>query len=252
MEIKIAYQRDGLTIRGHAYGANRKGMHAVILSHGFLANEKMCTQYAKVLADLGFLAVTFDFCGGGIKCSSDGRTQDMTVLSEKEDLRAVIKGVREQFLPADISLMGCSQGGFVSGLLAKELGSQQIKQLIMFYPAVCIPDDARKGKMMVYQFDPENIPEMLGRFPMKLGGNYAKTVIDMDPFEEMKGYEGPVLLVHGTDDRIVDISYGRRLKEIYPDIRYQEIEGADHGFRGKDDELVCSYIAEFMKPLLLD
>jgi predicted acylesterase/phospholipase RssA len=130
MEIKIAYQRDGLTIRGHAYGANRKGMHAVIVSHGFLANEKMCTQYAKVLADLGFLAVTFDFCSGGIRCSSDGRMQDMTVLSEKEDLKAVIKGVREQFLPADISLMGCSQGGFVSGLLAKELGSQQIKQLI--------------------------------------------------------------------------------------------------------------------------
>ena len=83
----------------------------------------------------------------------------------------MINGVKEQFSPAGISLLGCSQGGFVSGLLAAELGEGVIDRLIMFYPAVCIPDDARKGKMMFFRFDPGIIPAVLGRFPMKLGGD---------------------------------------------------------------------------------
>lgn len=246
-KMKIEYRRDELTIRGHAYGAVRRSQHAVILSHGFLANEKMCRRYAEVLADNGFLAVTFDFCGGGIRSSSDGKSEDMTVFTEMEDLRAVVHGVKEQFLPSGISLLGCSQGGFVSGMLAKELGAEEVGRLILFYPAVCIPDDARNGKMMFYSFDPDNIPDILGKHPMKLGGEYAKSVIHLDPFEAMKGYEGPVLLLHGTKDPIVNVSYARKLKEIYKDYCYEEIEGAGHGFKGKDDDHACSILTDFMK-----
>lgn len=54
--------------------------------------------------------------------------------------------------------MGCSQGGFVSGMTAAQL-KEQIRGLIMFYPALCIPDDARKGHMMFSEFDPQNIPD---------------------------------------------------------------------------------------------
>ena len=87
MNKKIEFQRDGLTIRGHVRGEKGQPQPAVILSHGFLANERMCRKYAKLLADLGYLTVTFDFCGGGIRSRSDGRSRDMTVLTEKEDLR---------------------------------------------------------------------------------------------------------------------------------------------------------------------
>ncbi len=251
-EIKsVEFKRGGLTIRGHVWGQREQPQHAVILSHGFLANEKMCRKYAALLAEAGFLAVTYDFCGGGIVCRSDGRTQDMTVLTEKEDLRAVIAGVRERFQPVDISLLGCSQGGFVSGLLAAELGPEKIRCLMLFYPAVCIPDDARSGKMMFYRFDPQNIPDLLGRFPMKLGGGYARTVIGMDPFEEMRGFSGPVLLLHGTLDKVVDISYARALKEIYPDCRYEEIPGAGHGFRSRDDLTAQKILKEFAEEKLL-
>lgn len=154
MKKRIEFVRGNLTIRGHLWGKKNTPQHAVILSHGFLANERMCFKYAKLLAEMGYLAVTFDFCGGGILSRSDGHSQDMTVLTEKADLLAVIEGVKEQFSPTGITLFGCSQGGFVSGLLASELGNAVIDKLILFYPAVCIPDDARKGKMMFYSFDP--------------------------------------------------------------------------------------------------
>ncbi len=112
---------------------------------------------------------------------------------------------------------------------------------------MCIPDDARKGRMMFYTFDPGQLPDILGRFPMKLGGNYAGTVMRMDPYQEMKGYDGPVLLVHGTADKIVNIRYTRRLKEIYPDCRYEEIDGGGHMFKGKADEQARRILREYMQ-----
>ena len=251
MSITFTCKRNDLEIRGHIWGKKSERQHAVILSHGFLSNEKMCKTYARLLADLGFLAITYDFCGGGIVCKSDGRKQDMTVLTEKEDLKAVIKAVKEDFDPLGISLLGCSQGGFVSGMVAAELGFGSIESLILFYPAICIPDDARSGRMMFYKFDPANIPELLGRFPMKLGGDYARTVIDMDPYEEMKAYDGPVLLLHGTADKIVNVRYARTLKDIYRDCRYEEIENGKHGFKGKYDKTACDALKSFVQEKLL-
>ena len=248
MQKKIEFRRGALTIRGHIYGSTEACSHAVILCHGFLANERMCRKYAQLLADMGFLAVTFDFCGGGLFSRSDGRTQDMTVFSEIEDLQAVVETIRTQFTPKSITVMGCSQGGFVAGLYAA--AHPEIDRLILFYPAICIPDDARGGKMMFYRFDPAHIPAVLGRFPMKLGGDYARTVLHMDPYEEMKGYDGPVLLVHGTEDTIVDISYSRALKDIYPHCHYEEIPGGGHMFRGQADEKACQILQDFMRSAL--
>lgn len=249
MKTKIEFQRDGLTIRGHLWQNKFHSRHVIILSHGFLANENMCHPYAKLLSDMGYPAVTFDFCGGGLFSKSDGRTEDMTIMSEKEDLLAVINGVKERYMPESISLLGCSQGGLVSAMAAKELGSL-IKCLVLFYPALCIPDDARKGKMMFYRFDPSNIPDILGSFPMKLGGDYARTVLHEDAFALIKGYDGPVLYLHGTNDKVVDISYARKAKELFSNCEYHEIEGGGHMFKGKHDQQACTILSEYIKKTL--
>lgn len=243
---RFSCKRGKLIIRGHIWENSCPGNHVVIISHGFLANENSCRKYAKLLADLGFLAVTYDFCGGGVVCKSGGRSQDMTVLTEKEDLLTVIESVERRYAPKSISFLGCSQGGLVSAMTAKELPGQ-IERLILFYPALCIPDDARKGRMLSYRFDPDNIPEILGRFPMKLGGDYARTVIDLDPYEMIGGFYGPVLYLHGTKDRVVDISYARKAVKLYQNCEYHEIEGGGHGFRGKYDDLACGLLTEFIK-----
>ena len=57
--------------------------------------------------------------------------------------------------------MGCSQGGFVSALFAAAHPNVVVSRLILFYPALCIPEDARRGKMLMYAFDPSNIPEQI-------------------------------------------------------------------------------------------
>jgi len=245
---KFEITRDDLKIRGESYGKQDGKRPAIILSHGFMANYLMCKRYAEKLADAGFATFTFDFCGGGLIVKSTGKTYDMSVLTEVKDLKAVIEYVKtlDYVDSNDISLLGCSQGGLVSALVAAEL-KKEISSLALLYPALCIPDDARAGHMMFLKFDPQNIPERMKCGPMKLGRCYVEDVYKMGPYEEISGYEGNVLIIHGTADQVVNINYSRRAKEVYSNCEYHEIEGAPHGFMGKQDDEAVEYITTFFK-----
>lgn len=240
-------RRGSLTIRGHVYRKKTGILPAVIICHGFLANQRSVRHYAKFLADLGWTAFTFDFCGGCLAGTSDGKHSEMSVLTEMEDLKAVMEYVkqRDDVDTSRISLMGCSQGGVVCALTAAKK-PVEIERLILFYPALCIPDDARRGRMMFARFDPGNIPPFISRFPVKLGGMYAKDVINMNIYDEIREYDGPVFLVHGTHDTVVDISYSRKAREVYKHCEYLEIDGAGHMFRKKDDRIAMDALKKFM------
>lgn len=220
----------------------------IILSHGFLGNDEQTAPYAEALAKLGYIALTFDFNGGGPASTSSGKSIDMTVLTEKEDLLSVLK-YAESLDDADmqnISLMGFSQGGFVSALVAAEL-KDRIKQLVLFFPALCIPDDARKGNMLIMSFDPNEVPAIICQEPMIIGRNYALTAQKLDPYKEISGFEGRTLIIHGTADDIVNIEYSRKAKKVYKNLVYKEIEGAGHGFTGKADEEAIRILTDFCK-----
>ena len=239
-------KRDGLTIRGTEYRPAGDTLPVAIVSHGFMAFQDTVRQYAKALARLGYCAYCFDFCGGSvIKGKSDGDTREMSVLTEVRDLESVIAYVQSlPYTGSELLLMGCSQGGFVSALVAAR-HPNAVSKLVLFYPALCIPDDARAGKMMFARFDPQNIPEKLRCGPMKLGGCYPEAVIDMDPYEEIKAYTGPVLIVHGTKDKIVRTDYSRRATECYKNAEPHFIEGGAHGFSRKHDVEAIAYLNKF-------
>lgn len=256
-ETSFACSRDGLTIRGTEYRPAGGDLPAAIVSHGFMANQDTVRHYARHLAELGYAAYCFDFNGGSAAGSkSSGRTTDMSVLTEVMDLEAVIGHVlRLPYIDKSkgVVLMGCSQGGFVSALTAAKR-KDQISQLVLFYPALCIPDDARAGKMMFAKFDPHNVPEFVRCGPMKLGSCYVTDVLDMDPFAEISPYPGPVLIVHGTRDSIVHPNYARRAYEAYSEriapnaqVRLEMIEGGGHGFSKKHDALAMEKLDGFLK-----
>ena len=173
----------------------------------------------------------------------------MSVLTEKEDVKAVLRYAKS--LPftdaARVVLAGCSQGGFVSALTAAELGLESITALVLFYPALCIPDDARKGQMLAAHFDPQNIPDLIDCGPMKLGHCYPEVVMDMDAFQEIRKYIGPVLLIHGTADNVVDLCYSERAATAYQNARLVIIEGGAHGFVGQHDEEAIQAFVSFLR-----
>ena len=164
-KMPFSCTRDGFTIRGHIYRAaqtktaaetgkcaeSREKEPIIILSHGFLGNDTHIVTYAEAFAKIGYVVLTFDFNGGGPESTSSGKSVDMTVLTEKADLLAVIKYAEslENTDTNNMSLVGFSQGGLVSALVAAEL-KDRIKQLVLFYPALCIPDDAPQRKNDAY------------------------------------------------------------------------------------------------------
>ena len=248
-ENNFEVKRGNLSIRGIEYRSEGTNLPIVIVCHGFLATYRTTKHYAKQFAKWGYAAYCFDFIGGGIGSKSDGKLDEMSVMTEKEDLNSVINYVCE--LPytnsEELILMGCSQGGFVSAMVASEL-KEKIKKLILLYPALCIPDDARKGKMMVFKFDPMNIPKTISFGPLKLGGLYAKAVVDIDPYEEISGYEGDVLILHGLKDKIVDSSYAQRAYKTYGrKCSLSFLPNAGHGFKKRDDKYAFYAIKQFLE-----
>ena len=253
VEKKFTCEREGLTIRGLLFEpvngkANEEGkLPVAIVSHMFMVNYKLVVKYAKFLAEKGYLAVCYDFNGGGLFSKSDGKSVDMSVLTEVRDLEAVIQAVlkHEKADASRLMLMGCSQGGFVSGLVAAR-HPEMVERLVMFYPALSIPDDARKGEMLMAKFDPKNVPEVIKCGFMKLGRNYVTDVNEMDAFKEISAYEGPVLIVHGTADTAVDVSNSKKAVEYYKNVELKLIEGAGHGFLGKNQQPALEYLNAFV------
>ena len=259
LKSKFECKRETITLRGTQYRPQGDNLPIAIVCHGFMANQGSVRRYARALAGMGYAAFCFDFSGGCLfGGKSDGKTTDMSVLTEVADLQAVIAYTRT--LPHTDSqavlLMGCSQGGFVSALTAARPDSP-VSKLILFYPALCIPDDARAGQMMFAKFDPQNVPAQFRCGLMKLGARYVTDVINMKATDEIKGYSGDVLIVHGSADPVVSIHYSNRAYKTYakrstaegaaPQITmFQPIEGGKHGFSRKHDALAMGAVRQFL------
>ncbi|MBR5866292.1 MAG: alpha/beta hydrolase, partial [Spirochaetaceae bacterium] len=250
-------KRDELTIRGTEYRCSGKNLPIIILSHGFMANQDTVKQYAIELAKEGYAAYTFDFCGGCAKGKSDGKTSDMTIITEVKDLETVIEYAKA--LPytdeKDITLAGCSQGGFVSALVASKR-IEEISKLILFYPALCIPEDARKGSMLGTTFDPNDIPEMLKFGSIEIGKAYPATASRIDAYKQIRKFTKDVLILHGTADDIVPLKYSKHAYNEYMaerennsekhSVEFEIIKDGAHGFSKKHDKIAMQHVRNFL------
>ena len=243
-------RRGSFEIRGRQYIPEGEKMPIIIVSHEFVMGSYTTRRYARQFAEWGYAAFCYDFVGGTTLGGSGGRHTDMTVFTELEDLKSVLKYAKSlpQTDGSRVYLMGCSQGGLVSALAAAEL-VEEISGLILFYPALCIPDDARAGNMIFNtRFDPQNIPDTIKCGPFTFSGNYPATVLDMDVFDAISGYKGPVFIAHGTKDGIVNLSYSQKAQETYSMEKcvLMTIPNAKHVFAPVQDKPAVSGIKHFL------
>lgn len=211
----------------------------VILSHSAFLTGDSLKSYAKEFANRGYMAYTFDFCGGSHSSKSDGNLKSMTIFSEVDDLKAVINTFKnnEKIDLENIYLFGTSQGGLVSAITANDY-NEYIKGLILLYPAFNIPDQVKDSSYSSY---------------MQMGEAYFETLKDYNPYEHIANFKKDVIIIHGDSDNTVSLDYSKKANETYENSTLYVIKGAGHGFNmdnysffGNYDNYVWTYIDDYL------
>ena len=118
----------------------------VICCSGFGTSFRFCKKtIGMCLAMSGFAAYCFDFYGGCKDSKSGGAMPEMSIFTERDDLSAVIGYIKTLDIVdrENLFLLGESQGGCVAGITAP-IHRDDVRAMVQYYPAFCIPDDARK------------------------------------------------------------------------------------------------------------
>lgn len=231
--------RENLTIRGKEYfpGDEGKVYPAIIICHGFGADMRGEFDTCDFFASHGYAAFTLDFAGGSVPGAgtSDGQNENMSIWTEERDLVATLNYVRN--LPyideTNVTLYGSSQGGIVCGMTAAD-NPEKVARLIMRFPALCIPDDARAGKLGFSEYDaksPSHVIECPNGF--KIGRHFHDSVVTFNPFEYICRYTGDVLIMHGTKDEVVNYGYSVIMQKHFAEgkCHLQLIRDEGHGFK---------------------
>ena len=240
---------DGPNGRLHAILTTQKNSNddkqpIVIIMHGLMSNseEPLIKTMAEKLNNIGVATLRFDFNGHG---KSEGAFIKMTVPKEIADAKSVIDYVvgLEQF--SSISLVGHSQGGVVTSMVAGVLGEDKIERIVLFAPAAVIYDEANSGTTLFTKYDPNNVPDYITTFNHNIGREWILEAQKLKIYETAENFQGAVCIIHGIPDELVPYKYSQRYDDIYTNCILHLLEGIDHSF-SQDIDGVTTIALEFL------
>ena len=244
---EIWVQNGGLRIYGIAYVPETDGKKPlVIFSHELGNDHTSGVRYAERLAEAGYAAYVFDFCGGTVGGNrSDGSNKGMSILTEASDLTAVLESAKSwEFVdPNKIVLLGGSMGGLVTTVVGCT-HQDEIAGMILMYPALSAKVDGGMEKYPTKDDVPEDV-SLFGGW-IHVGKNYITDLWDVDFDRLLSSYQGHMLLLHGDRDGTVPISWSEHAKEIIPDCEFYVIQGGGHEFFGQPFEDTMSHILPYL------
>lgn len=240
--------QDGVRkLNGQIYIPNSKNkVPLVIFAHGFNGSYRQGRVYADMLASRGYAVYTFDFVHGGPKSQSSSNAKELTVTSQVEDLKSVLKVSQEwtEIEPNQTSLLGISQGGLVASLVASQ-EPKSVQNLLLMYPAFVISELPHQVYDSLDQVPEES--KIFDQFDMEISPNYLLDVWPIHIYTELAKYPGPVLILHGNQDEIVPFSYSEKARPYLQNGQVQIIDGAGHDFSGDYFPTVTYPILKFLQ-----
>lgn len=221
----------------------------VILMHG-LGSDKDNTLFAALadsLQENGIASLRFDFNSHG---KSEGNIVDMDFNNLQADAEKVLNYARKLDFVSSISLAGHSMGGVIASMVAGREGTNKIKSVVLFAPAVAIQDDAQRGEFSGFKFDPNNIPATFEVMGHTMGGKWLKTAQTLNILETAKGYQGKLYVIHGTEDQFEPYVTSSLYLRDNPNGKIVLLKGFDHYF-SQDVLLPVSVATKYFKEVLL-
>lgn len=222
----------------------------VVLSHCFTCSKslKITRQLATGIEDGGFAVLRYDFTGLG---ESEGDFADTTVTTNVSDIEAAAHYMRNRgFGPC--ALVGHSLGGAASLLATANVSEVQA---VVAVAAPFRPDHVRR------LFTDTDIETALraGHANVRIAGRTfaisARFFRDLEAHctpERVASLGRPLLVVHGTNDRIVEIAEGELIFEAARQPRwFAAIPGADHLFTQPNHaERAAAAVVAFLQTVL--
>jgi putative redox protein len=249
---KISWKSDGLTIIGELYlPAGRTGTFpALVISHGIPAkvkgpDDRGYPLLAERFCQEGFEVMIFNFRGAGL---SEG---NFDILGWARDLERGLDylALRREVDPKRIFLMGFSGGAAVSIYVAAH--RKEVAALI----SCASPAEFRDlitGKglddFLVHARDAGIIKDPA--FPPSRE-NWKKSFQTVRPVDWIdKIPPRPLLIIHGTEDEVVDVSHAQRLyRKVKGRAEIFLIEGGEHRLR--IDERAMEKALEWLKKIAI-
>ena len=244
MVKELIIKENNKEIYGKIYYPKKEGKYpAVILSHGYNGANSDFVRECTYFAENGYVAYAYDFCGGSTRSKSSGKSTDMTVFTEKEDLLTVFNYIQglENVDPGQMFLFGGSQGGFVTTLAAEEL-IDKTKGMVLYFPALNIPDDWRR----TYPAE-DKIPETNNFWGSTLGKEFFLSIHDFYTFDNIGSYPNDVLIIYGNKDNIVPYSAMLEAEKAYNSAELIVLENEGHGFSPSGGKKAMEMVLNFLK-----
>ncbi|MFB6467185.1 alpha/beta hydrolase family protein [Cytobacillus sp. Hz8] len=207
----------------------------IIICHGFIGSRigvnRLFVKTADELVRDGFIVIRFDYAGCG---ESTGIYGGIGLSGMIEQTQAVIQYARAlSFIEQDnITLLGHSLGGATALLTA--IHDNNIRNLIL-WSAVGQPFEDIEliiGKKNVDSLETKDKINYLG---YDFTNSYFQSLKKYHPLFELKGYSGNVLLIHGTADEEIPVTYCAKYEQSFLNrekgtVIRKEIKGANHIF----------------------
>ena len=211
-------------------GRSGEKLPLCIIIHGLTGDKDDALPQAieRVVLSLGMASLRVDMFGHG---KSDGTFFDHTLSKWFLNLLAIVDYAEKLDFVDGIYLCGHSQGG-LTVMMGAAMLRDRIRGLIPIAPAWVIPDQVREGTLLGHRFDGEKIPEELPLpdYELTLGGHYLREAQLIFVKEAVSRYDGPVLIVHGTEDELVPYHFSEEIQSCYRDVKLVPIPGDTHCF----------------------
>lgn len=221
----------------------------LIIVHGFTGDmeERHILGIVDMANEMGIAALRVEMYGHG---KSDGEFRNHDLFKWISNILTVTDYAKSLHFVSDLYLTGHSQGGLLS-ILAAGLRPKDYKAVIPLSAALCIPDQARKGTLLGYDFDVENIPDeiLVSGKNLLLGGDYMRIAQMIHAEDYISKYHGPVMLIHGDADETVDVQYSIEADQMYEDSSLALIHGDSHCFDYHLEEMLEAF-RQFMEKML--
>jgi len=235
---------DNVELTARLYYKDKLSKRGVIFSHGLFSCQdgNKIRNLAEPIVNTGSTLMTFNF---RFSTASGGNISEILIADELKDLLSAIEYLRSQGIE-EIHLMGSSVGGLIS-IMAAGNENIDVSSLILIATPVDLadlPGDISREEMEA--LDPSGYRCYKG---VMLNNRFFRELVTINVISSLKSVKCPVLAIHGSDDRVVNIENYHIIKNnIGAPFKGIVIDGGDHRLFGKEHfELLSNEVTDWLK-----